>query len=172
MKKFFALTLSALLAMSVLTACGGDDSSSTVTAEYDVDDILRTVEKATYMENPKEMDEAYVDWLLDTDNETYEDFAGRYVQVNEGSVEMVLAVHAKDGHAAEIRSRMTSHADAMSAERVSYNKEAADRAENARVVTKGNYVVLAVVSETAVTNAGSLDAAYEAVDTAIDEAFK
>ena len=59
---------------------------------------------------------------------------------------------------------------ALSFER--YLQDQFEKAEAGRVVVKGNYVVLAILGDNEVIINDGVEKAYEAVDAAIDEAFK
>lgn len=169
MKKIIALALSSLLALSVFTACGGDDDKKDAPA-YDVNKVYETISAAAPVENASEIDEEYMSFI-GLDSEMYEAYKGSYCPITPG-VDIVMVVQAKDGKAADVEAALTARRDEIFRANENYPGTNRDKAEAGRVVVKGNYVVLAIAGDPAVCEAEGVEKAYEPIDQAINEAFK
>ena len=171
MKKFMAIALSALMAMSVFTACGGDEGEKQPEAPaYDVAKVLETIETAAPVSNSTAVNEEYMDFI-GIDAEMYDAYAGSYCPMTPG-VDIILVVQAKEDKVADVETALTNRRDEIYNANENYPGPLTDKAQAGRIVVKGNYVVLAIAGNDEVVEAEGAEKAYEVVDAAIDEAFK
>lgn len=169
MKKFIALALSAVLALSAFTACGGSDKKDKVeTPAYDVVKVAETVKEAANMTNPLEIDDEYMSFI-GMDSELYEKYSGVYCTPG---VDIILAVQAKDGKIEDVKEVLTKRRDEVYHTNENYGGVVTEKAKEGRVVVKGNFAVLAIAGDDAVIESEGAAKAYEPIDKAIDEAFK
>ncbi len=166
MKKFFAIAMTALMAVLVLVGCGSTESE--VAADpakvYNLADIVTAVEQANPVSNPREADDNLVnlDMLLTADN--IAEYAGKVSNDQDNSA-LILAVKAVEGKAAEVKTEMEAYKTSISTGGMYAefaNKE--EMAKDARIVAKGDYVVMVV--------ANTKGASYADIDKALDEALK
>ena len=109
MKKFIALALSVVLALSMV-ACGGREDNA---SSYDVAKIATTIEDANPIRMSTPIDEFYMAFIgfgevdFETGDYTLSDnfksFAGSYCPITPG-VDIILAVEAAEGKVEEVKS--------------------------------------------------------------------
>ena len=175
MKKIIALALSAVLALSMV-ACGGSDTTSNVS------EIADTIKNSTINDCTGTIDEYYmaflgfgeIDYATDeyTLSDEFKSFAGYYSERMPG-VDIILAVEAADGRVEDVKAKLQQRIDQTAA---TYENYASDGYYNkvtaARLVVKGNVVVLAIAGDMDILSEQGIEAVYEPVDAAIEEAFK
>ncbi len=169
MKKIFALALAAVMAVSMV-ACGGGEEE---TVTYDVNKIVETITADVPVSMATPVDEAYVEYLgtaYGLTEDMYEAVAGEYCQAMV-SVDVLLAIQAKDGKAADVKAVMEAIKADKAASQENYLPAQYEKAMNARIVEKGNVVVLAILGDPIVVEDEGAEKAYEAVDAAIEKAF-
>ena len=177
MKKFIALALSVVLALSMV-ACGGSEDSA---SSYDVAKIATTIEDANPIRMSTPIDEFYMAFIgfgevdFETGDYTLSDnfksFAGSYCPVTPG-VDIILVVEAADGKVDEVKSILEAKKAELVAANENYVGSLLEKAKAGRVVVKGNCAVLVIAGDEMVVEDQGIDAAYAPVDAAIEEAFK
>ena len=160
MKKLIAIALSAAVLALGLVGCGGQESSKA----YNLNDIVTAVESANPIANPRDVDDNFItlDMLLTKDN--IEEYTGK-VSNDQADSALIVAIKAVPGKADTVKSELESYKTSISTGGLYAEfaeKEAA--AKDARIVVKGDYLVLVVANTTG--------ADYAAIDTALDEALK
>ena len=160
MKKISALILSALFLTFALVGCGSDSSSKA----YDLNSIVSAVEEVNPVSNARAVDDNFItlDMLLTKEN--IESHAGK-VTNDQADSALIVAIKAVPGKADTVKSELESYKTSISTGGLYAEfaeKEAA--AKDARIVVKGDYLVLVVANTTG--------ADYAAIDTALDEALK
>lgn len=160
MKKFFLLLFAAAFFALCLTACGGGSD----TASYNLNDIVTAVEAANPVSNPRDVDDNFIqlDMLLTADN--IEEYAGK-VSNDQGNSALIVAIKAVEGKASAVQEELNAYKTSISsgglyAEFADMEAMAAD----ARIVVKGDYLVMVV--------ANTEGADYAEIDTALNDALK
>ena len=162
MKKIFALMLAMALSLALFAGCGGDDSSSegdsgsqsggssenSSMPVYDVAQILEAIEAAVPVSSGKEIDDDTLTLLMNVDMENVEAYAGKITQLNQNT-DQILVIQAKPGKAEAVKAELEARRQAMVDSSANYSEFAGEKvkAENGRVVIKGDYVVLAIVGD-------------------------
>ncbi len=166
MKKIIALAMAAVMAVSMV-ACGGGEEEKPA---YDVNEVLATIEAAAPVRMSTPVDEMYMEYLQ-IDADMYEAFAGSYCPIMPG-VDIIVVVQAKDGKVEDVKAALQAHKDYIVRSNENYVGALLDKAEAGRLVEKGNYVLLVIGGDEILVEDQGVDAAYEPIDKAIDEAFK
>lgn len=161
MKKMISLLLAATACVLALAGCGGSSSTAAV---YNLTDIVAAVETANPVSNPRDVDDNFIqlDMLLTADN--IAEYAGK-VSNDQGNSALIVAVKANEGKAADVQAEMEAYKTSISTGGL--YAEFADMeamAKDARIVVKGDYVVMVV--------ANTSGADYAQIDTALNEALK
>lgn len=165
MKKIIALALAAVMAVSMV-ACGGGEEAPA----YDVAQVAKTIEDANPIRMSTPIDDEYMSFI-GIDAEMYDAYAGSYCPVMPG-VDIILVVQAKDGKVEEVKAKLEQRKAEIVASNENYVGALLDKAEAGRIVEKGNYVALVIAGDEIVVEDQGVEVVYEAVDAAIDEAFK
>ncbi len=179
------LLAAVLLAAVLLAGCGGGASSASTPAasqpaasapdassaasapaadSYNLSDIIAAVEAVNPVANPREIDDFGLEntYLLTMDNVA--EYAGK-VSNDAANSALILAVKAVEGKAGDVKAELDAYKTEL-AEGGLYaefaDKEA--QAKDARLVVKGDYVVLVI--------ANTEGAQYADIDKALDEALR
>lgn len=185
MKHSAMLLAAVLLAAVLLAGCGGGVSSASTPAasqpaasapdassaasapaadSYNLSDIIAAVEAVNPVANPREIDDFGLEntYLLTMDNVA--EYAGK-VSNDAANSALILAVKAVEGKAGDVKAELDAYKTEL-AEGGLYaefaDKEA--QAKDARLVVKGDYVVLVI--------ANTEGAQYADIDKALDEALR
>lgn len=185
MKHSAMLLAAVLLAAVLLAGCGGGASSASTPAasqpaasapdassaasapaadSYNLSDIIVAVEAVNPVANPREIDDFGLEntYLLTMDNVA--EYAGK-VSNDAANSALILAVKAVEGKAGDVKAELDAYKTEL-AEGGLYaefaDKEA--QAKDARLVVKGDYVVLVI--------ANTEGAQYADIDKALDEALR
>ncbi|MEG1894872.1 MAG: DUF4358 domain-containing protein [Oscillospiraceae bacterium] len=167
MKKIIALALALTLSLSVFTACGGNDEKAT----YDVKEVLTKIDAAVPVTMPQDMTEETLTIMMGLDMADVKSYAGKITKVNM-SADQIIVIEAQDGKIDVIKAAMEKMRDSVAKSFELYLPAQFEKATAGRVVIKGNYAVLAIVGDDVAIADSGVEKAYEAVDKAIDEAFK
>ena len=156
MKRYFAVILAACLALVCFAACSGQKT-------YDIQELLSAVESSAGMTSPVELTEEDLTYDMGLTMENIEEFAGKYENVN-GASGRVLVIKATSGKGEDVKTELESYASSRAEFLGNYEEFAGAKAqaEQTRVESSGDYVILVMANE---------GADYAAVDTAIDGAF-
>lgn len=161
MKKWMAFAMAAAFAALALVGCGNSGNENKT---YNLSDLVAAVEKANPVSNSREVDDNFItlDMMLTKDNIV--EYAGK-VSNDQGNSALILAVKAAEGKAGDVKTEMTAYKTSISSGGL--YAEFADMetmAKDARIVEKGDYVVMVV--------ANTQGADYAEIDKALDEALK
>ena len=182
MKKLICLSLAAALLALSLAACGSDSSSSTPasepssasssgseassaaagTASYNLDDVVAAIEAANPVTNPREIDDFALqnEMLVNMDNVVA--FSGKVSNDNANSA-LILAIQAQPGKAEDVKADLESYKSGLTTGMYAEFADKEAQAKDARIVTKGDWVVMVI--------ANTEGASYADIDTALDGAL-
>lgn len=162
MKKLLSLLLVAACLTLALVGCG--DKPTTEAKTYNLADIVTAVETANPVSNPREVNDNFItlDMMLTKDNVV--EYAGK-VSNDQGNSALIVAVKAVEGKASELKAEMAAYKTSVSTGGL-YAEFAAmeEMAKDARIVEKGDYLVMVI--------ANTEGADYAEIDTALNEALK
>lgn len=177
MKKILAFMLTAAIAALSLAGCGGDAPAQSTTESdsqaqsaaaestgYNLADIVTAVEQANPVANARAIDDNYVqlDMLLTADNIL--EYSGK-VSNDQGNSAMILALKAAEGKAAAVKAELEAYkANISSGGMYAEFADMEAMAKDARIVEKGDYLVMVV--------ANTQGADYAQIDSALDGALK
>ncbi len=160
MKKVIIISL----AVCILTFCLISCSSTSETLTNTVPDIASSVLEVSGIQDAKDLTQDNLVYDMGLTVENIEEFAGYTTGVT-GNSGTIVVVKAVSGKASDIQAELEAY-KVTNADFLSLYPEfatAQTQAENGRVVSKADVVVLAI---------GGPDADYAAVDTAIEEALQ
>ena len=159
MKRFFAICMALCLVVAAMAGCGQGS------ANYNVKDIASSLESTAKIENPIDFTEDDLTYEFNIDMAKVDEFAGQNTRTN-GASGTVLVVKAKAGGVEDVKAALEAYRDGRIAVYGTYKDDFPDayaQVSEGRVVTKGDYAVLAIAA------AG---VSYDDLDKAVDEAFK
>ena len=167
MKKMISL-FTALCALAVLlVGCGGGD---TETKQYNLDDVMAAIEAVAPVSVPAEMDDDYLTGMYGINLDDVEEYKGKYTNVSL-STDEILLVKAKAGKADTIKQALEARRDAKYEQAAMYDDVQAQKAQNGRIVVKGDYLFFIVVGDETRIENGEVDAVYQEVDEALNAAL-
>lgn len=163
MKKILALALTFALCALALVGCGGGGGGETNKA-YNMADVIAAIEKANPVSNPRDIDDNFItlDMMLTKDNVA--EYSGK-VSNDQGNSALILVIKVAEGKAADVKTELAAYKTNISTGGM--YAEFADMetmAKDARIVEKGDYLVMVV--------ANTQGADYTEIDKALDEALK
>ena len=182
MKKLICLSLAAALLALSLAACGSDSSSSTPasepaspsssgseassaassTATYNLGDIVTAIEAANPVTNPRELDDFALENQVMLNMDNVADFSGKVSNDNANSA-LILAIQAQPGKAEDVKADLENYKSGLTTGMYAEFAEKEAQAKDARIVVKGDYVVMVI--------ANTEGASYSDIDTAVDSAL-
>ncbi len=158
MKKLFSI-LCVLSLTLLMVACGSSGNSN---KDYNVKDILSTLNTANPLGESRDVSEDDVNLIMNINSDLYQEFVGS-IGSDEITGAMNLVIKAADGKAEDVKKALETYRANLISVREPYAPEAAAVLKDSRLEVKGNYVVLAL---------GSSADVYSKVDTAISDTFK
>ncbi len=165
MKKVFSLILALSLAALAFVGCGGEAKDvSGDTKAYNLSDIVTAVEQANPVSNARDVDDNFISLDMMITAENIAEYAGK-VSNDQGNSALIIAIKAAEGKAAEVKTELEAYKASISTGGL--YAEFADMetmAKDARIVAKGDYLVMVV--------ANTQGADYGEIDKALDEALK
>lgn len=183
MKKLICLSLAAALLAVSLAACSSDSSSSAPaqdssapasqsaasdsaaasgTSAYNLDDIVTAIEAANPVTNPRELDDFALENQVMLNMDNVADFSGKVSNDNANSA-LILAIQAQPGKAEDVKADLESYKSSLTTGMYAEFAEKEAQAKDARIVVKGDYVVMVI--------ANTEGASYSDIDTAVDSAL-
>ena len=181
MKKFIPLLLSFALCLALFSACDGNDTSSTpdsitseasITADYDVHEILSAIDSLTPVTEPKDLDERTLSLLMNVNMENVVAFAGKITMLNQNT-DQIVVIQAVPGQAEAVAADLEAWRQANVDMSANYTEFAGEgiKAENGRIVVMGDFVVLVILGDGDDMLLNGAGAFYTEVDAAIEAAF-
>ena len=167
MKKIISIIMAGILSMSLLTACGGNEA----TTSYDVNEVLTTITDAVPLAMPGEVTEEYLTIMMGLDMADVANYAGQMAMVNV-SADCVIVIEAAEGKIDTVKAALENTKQSIVNSFELYLPDQYEKAQAGRVVVKGNYAVLAIAGDNETIADKGAEEAYKAVDAAIEEAFK
>ena len=159
MKRFTALLLCLLFALS-LTACGsGNSGQSGVTTDKTAREMYDEIIAAAPMNSPLELDETMLADLFYIEGGWVDDYVVSIAQMNV-SADNLAVIHATEGNAENVADALQKRIDDVRASFEHYLPMQSDKAAEALLITKGDWVFMAINSD------------YDAVRETIDGFFK
>lgn len=168
MKKIISVIMAMVMSMSLLTACGGSNDAN---ATYDVNEVLTKIETAVPMAMPMELTEEELTIFVGLDMADVASWAGKISMANVSS-DRLIVIEAAEGKVDAVKTALEGFKENTALSFELYLQDQYEKAKAGRVVVKGNYVVLAILGDNDVIVNDGAEKAYEAVDAAIEEAFK
>ncbi len=190
MKKLIALILSSVLLLS-LTACSSNEESTqsediattseithsedtqtedTTPSPYDVNDAVMKINEVNVMDPIKDVSSDEMS-LRGIDSSLYKAYYGTYYPVTPG-IGMTLVIEANEGKAGDVEALVAEWQTYLYQSNENYPGNITDKIEDARIVTKGNYVIFVIAVDDGSEEEVNIDDIYEKIDVAIDEFFK
>ena len=166
MKKIFALVLALCSALTLLVGCGGGEESK----QYNLDDLMNAIEAVAPVNVPADMDDAYLTGMYGIDMADVEEYKGKYTNVSL-STDEILIIKAAKGKADTIKEAFEARRTAKYDQAAMYDDTQAQKAENGRIVVKGDYVIFVVAGDETRIENGEVDAVYQEIDEALDKAL-
>ena len=185
MKKTLALVLAACLCLALLAGCGSGASSSAsasseaasstaseaastdassteeATASVDLGAIV-TIEAVNEVPNARAIDDFSMENEMNLTPDNIVAFQGD-VTNDQADCALVFAAQVKDGTADAVKAELEAYKESMSSTLYADFADKVAKAQDARIVVKGNVVVMVI--------AGVNGPDYSAIDTAIDGAL-
>ena len=177
MKKTLALALALVCAMSVFAGCSKKDEANTLKDDKTLTDVVAAIDAkfvetygADFSAVPMGMpiDETYLVDMCAIDMETIEEFVGN-VAMTMVRNDTLIAVKAKEGSADAIKLAFEKRKTDLVAQYETYPVGGSlERAQNAEIYQKGNYVFFLAIGgndDTALDFAKDLDLAKTTIDS-------
>ena len=137
--RLFALILSAVLILSLLTACGGKKEGKQV----DLPELWASMEENLELPAMMEMDDNALDFLYGMDAADLESYVGRIPMMNVHATEFFLA-KVKDGKMDDVKKILENRQSNLEQQWSQYLPDQYALVKNAKLVTNGNYVLFCI----------------------------
>lgn len=166
MKKLCSLLL-ALCTLAVLaTGCGKDAE----TKQYNLGDVMDAIEAVAPVAMPADMDDEFLTSMYGLDMADVEEYKGKYSNVNI-STDEILILKAAKGKTDAVKEACEARQKAKADQFAMYLEDQAIKAQNGRIVVKGDYVIFVIAGDSVRISDGEVDAVYQEIDKAIDDAL-
>lgn len=143
MKRFFAILLCMLVALS-LTACGsGSSNSDSPATDMSAREMYDAILEAAPMNSPLEVEESVLTDLFYIDASWTDDYVASMAQMNV-SADNLAVVHATEGNVQNVEEALQKRIDDERASFERYLPEQSDKAAEALLITKGDWVFMAI----------------------------
>ena len=178
MKKLMSTLVVAALAVALLAGCGNDAASSTDTASSSsstseaassdvadtakLDSIVSTIEAVNEVPNPRAIDDFSLENEMGLTSDNIVAFKGD-VTNDQADCALVFAAQAKSGTVDTVKSELEAYKESMSSTLYAEFADKVAKAEDCRIVTSGNFVVMVI--------SGINGPDYSEIDTAIESAL-
>lgn len=176
MKKLMSTFVVAALALTLLAGCGNNAASSTDTAtsstseaaETDVADtaklesIVSTIEAVNEVPNPRAIDDFSLENEMGLTPDNIVAFKGD-VTNDQADCALVFAAQAKSGMVDTVKAELETYKESMSSTLYAEFADKVAKAQDCRIVTSGNFVVMVI--------SGINGPDYSEIDTAIENAL-
>ena len=176
MKKLISALAAAALFATLLAGCGSGASSSAsasseaasstaseeATASVDLGAIVTAIEAVNEVPNARAIDDFSMENEMNLTPDNIVAFQGD-VTNDQADCALVFAAQVKDGTADAVKAELEAYKESMSSTLYADFADKVAKAQDARIVVKGNVVVMVI--------AGVNGPDYSAIDTAIDGAL-
>ena len=141
--RLFALILSGVIALSLLTACGG---KKTETKDVDLSQLWSSMEEGLELPMMMELDDDALDFLYGMDAADLESYVGRIPMMNVHATEFFMA-KVKDGKMDDVKAALEARQAALEQQWSMYLPDQYALVQNAQLVINGNYVLFCISEE-------------------------
>lgn len=166
MKKICAALLSICALAALLAGCGGGEDAK----QYNLDDVMAAIEEVAPVTMSADMDDEFLTSIYGIDMADVEEYKGKFSNVNI-STDEILIVRAAKGKADTIKEACEARRQAKADQFAMYLEDQALKAENGRIVVKGDYVFFIVAGDSERIQDGEIEAVYQEIDKALDDAL-
>ena len=166
MKKTIFLLVAFSLFSCLLTGCGSPAEDK----QYDLAKVSETISSVSPVPYPADIDDAYLTGMYGIDLADVEEYRGQYANTNL-STDEILVLKAVEGKAETLKEACEARRAAKQEQAAMYDEVQAQKAENGRIVVKGDYVIFVVAGDDGRIADGEVDAVYQEIDKAIDDAL-
>ena len=164
MKKALALLLTVCSLALLVTGCGSSSK------EYNLDDVMSAIEAVAPVPMAADIDDDFLTGMYGISMDDVVEYKGKYSNVNIMSDE-ILIVKAAKGKTDTIKAAFEARRQAKYDQCNMYLQPLADKAQNGRIVVKGDYVLLVIAGDNDRIANGEVDQVYAEIDTAINNAL-
>ena len=119
---------------------------------------------------PADMDDAYLTGMYGIDLADVEEYRGQYANTNL-STDEILVLKAVEGKADALGDACEARRAAKQEQAAMYDEVQAQKAENGRIVVKGDYVIFVVAGDDGRIADGEVNEVYQEIDGAIEKAL-
>lgn len=166
MKKTVLLLAAFSLLSCLLCGCGASGQDKT----YDLDQVAAAISAAAPVPYPADMDDEYLTGMYGIDPADVEEYRGQYSNTNTFTDELLL-VRAAEGKADAVREACEARRAAKQEQAAMYDEVQAQKAQNGRVVVRGDYVIFVVAGDDGRIADGEVNEIYQEIDKAIEDAL-
>lgn len=150
MKKLLSILLATLMFGTFLTGCGsnGNDAPKEVTLkeETTIQSIVQKISDANKITMPAEADDTIAKDLFHLNLDDVEEYNIQYAMVMNSSDNIAL-VKAKDGKVDSVKASLETRLTDVRKSFEQYLPDQKEKANNGKVIVKGNYVMLLIVEK-------------------------
>lgn len=147
MKKCGFLLAALALIMTLFAGCNGGQNGEAVKPNQSLDEIVSSIADELTLPMPAQVDDTMLKDLFYVDPEDAASYSGQFAQVNVSSAN-ILIVEAKDsGKVETISAALERRKQDMMTSFEMYLADQYEIAQNAKIITKGNYVALLMIDE-------------------------
>ncbi len=166
MKKICSLLLALCTLAALATGCGKDAE----TKQYNLGDVMDAIEAVAPVAMPADMDDEFLTSMYGLNMEDVEEYKGKYSNVNISTDEILIIKTAK-GKTDAVKEACEARQKAKADQFAMYLEDQALKAQNGRIVVKGDYVIFVIAGDSTRIADGEVDAVYQEIDKAIDDAL-
>lgn len=166
MKKTIFLLVAFSLFSCLSTGCGSPAEDK----QYDLAKVSETISSVSPVPYPADMDDAYLTGMYGIDLADVEEYRGQYANTNL-STDEILVLKAVEGKAETLKEACEARRAAKQEQAAMYDEVQAQKAENGRIVVKGDYVIFVVAGDDGRIADGEVNEVYQEIDGAIEKAL-
>lgn len=150
MKKLLSVILATLMFGTLLTGCGskGNDGSKEVTLNEGttLESMVQKIGDTNEITMPTKADDAVAKDLFHLNLDDVEEYSIQYAMVMNSS-DNIAMVKAKDGKVDSVKTALETRLNDVKKSFEQYLPDQKEKANNGKVVVKGNYVALLIVEK-------------------------
>lgn len=141
--RFFALILSGVMALSLLTACGTKDNNAAGDKKVDLAELWSTIETQNELPFLEPLDDETMEGTYGIDPDLLNGYVAMIPMMNVHATEFFIA-DVKDGNMDTVTDALTQRQEALLTKWGRYLPEQCELVENYKLQTNGNYVLFCV----------------------------